>query len=255
MVAEQRHDLLGLAGAQQAVIDEDAGELVADRLVDQHRGDRRIDAAGEAADHPALADLGADLARSPPRGRPPWSSRRCSPRCCARSCGSAARRAACARPPGGTARRRSCALSSATTAKGAFSEIASDLEAVRQPGDPVAVAHPDRIVLARLARRPRRAGCRPVISTSARPNSRVVPALDLAAELRRHGLLAVADAEDRHAGLEQLLRRARRGLVVTDAGPPERITPFGFISREGLGRLRGRARSRNRRPPRARAAR
>ena len=40
----------------------------------------------------------------------------------------------------------------------------------------------------------------------------MVPALDLAAELRRHGLLAVADAEDRQVGLEQLLRRARRGV-------------------------------------------
>ena len=41
MVAEQPHDFLALARAHQAVIDEHAGELVADRLVDQHRGDRR----------------------------------------------------------------------------------------------------------------------------------------------------------------------------------------------------------------------
>ena len=46
--------------AHQAVIDEDASELVADRLVDQHGGDRRIDPAGQAADHPALADPGPD---------------------------------------------------------------------------------------------------------------------------------------------------------------------------------------------------
>ena len=39
MVAEQAHDLLGLGLAHQAVIDEDAGQLVADRLVDQHGGD------------------------------------------------------------------------------------------------------------------------------------------------------------------------------------------------------------------------
>ena len=60
LAAEQPHHLLALAGPHQAVVDEDAGQLVADRLVDQHRGDRRIDAAGQAADHPALADLGAD---------------------------------------------------------------------------------------------------------------------------------------------------------------------------------------------------
>ena len=43
------------------MIDEHAGELVADRLVDQHRRDRGIDAAGQSADHPALADLRADF--------------------------------------------------------------------------------------------------------------------------------------------------------------------------------------------------
>ena len=58
---EQVDDGLGLVEPQHAVVDEHAGELVADRLVDQHRGHGGIDAAGEAADHPALADLGADL--------------------------------------------------------------------------------------------------------------------------------------------------------------------------------------------------
>ena len=43
------------------MVDEHAGELLADRLVDQHRGDRAVDAAGQPADHAALADLGADL--------------------------------------------------------------------------------------------------------------------------------------------------------------------------------------------------
>ena len=61
VVPEQVDDGLGFVEPQHAVVDEDAGELVADRLVDQHRGDRGIDAAGEAADHLALADLGADL--------------------------------------------------------------------------------------------------------------------------------------------------------------------------------------------------
>ena len=60
VVAEERDDLLGFGCAHQAVVDEDAGELVADGLVDQHRGDGGIDAAGQAADHPAGADLGAD---------------------------------------------------------------------------------------------------------------------------------------------------------------------------------------------------
>ena len=40
VVAEQGDDLLGLVQPHQPVVDEDAGQLVADRLVDQHRGDR-----------------------------------------------------------------------------------------------------------------------------------------------------------------------------------------------------------------------
>ncbi len=53
-------DLLPLARAQQAVIDEDADQLVADRLVHESRGDRRVDAARETADDATRADLGAD---------------------------------------------------------------------------------------------------------------------------------------------------------------------------------------------------
>ena len=41
--------------------------------------------------------------------------------------------------------------------------------------------------------------------------------LDLAAQLRGHGLHAVADAQDRHAELEHDLRRARR-LLLGDRG-------------------------------------
>ena len=51
VMPEQVDDRLGLVEPQQAVIDEDAGELVADRLMDQHCGDGGIDAAGQAADH------------------------------------------------------------------------------------------------------------------------------------------------------------------------------------------------------------
>ena len=64
LVAEQPHHLFTLPRPEQPMIDEDAGELVADRLMDQHRGHCRIDAARQPADHAALADAGADrLAR------------------------------------------------------------------------------------------------------------------------------------------------------------------------------------------------
>ena len=56
-LAEQPHHLLRLVAPHQAVIDEDAVELLADRLVDQHRGHGAVDAARQPADHPLEADL------------------------------------------------------------------------------------------------------------------------------------------------------------------------------------------------------
>ena len=45
VMAEQVDDALRLVEPQQAVIDEHAGELIADRLMDQHGHDRGVDAA------------------------------------------------------------------------------------------------------------------------------------------------------------------------------------------------------------------
>ena len=53
-------DLLGLALAQQPVVDEHAGEPVADGPLDERRGDRGVHAAGQPADGAAVADLLAD---------------------------------------------------------------------------------------------------------------------------------------------------------------------------------------------------
>ena len=59
----------------------------------------------------------------------------------------------------------------------------------------------------------------------------MVRALDLAAELGAQGLLAIADAEQRHAHLEGDLRRARGvPISVTEAGPPERMMALGANS-------------------------
>jgi hypothetical protein len=82
---EGLHHLLGLVQAQQAVVDEDAGELVANGAVDQRRRDRGIDTAGQAEDHLFAADLLAnpcdglaDVVRHVPVAA-------CSRRCPARS--------------------------------------------------------------------------------------------------------------------------------------------------------------------------
>ena len=47
VAAEGLGHLLGLVRAHEAVVDEDARELVADRLVDEQRGDGGVDAARE----------------------------------------------------------------------------------------------------------------------------------------------------------------------------------------------------------------
>ena len=51
LVAEDVHDLLGLVEPQHAVVDEDAGQLIADRAVQQRGHDAGVDAAGQPADH------------------------------------------------------------------------------------------------------------------------------------------------------------------------------------------------------------
>ena len=61
MVAEEVDDLLRLVEAQQTMIDEDAGELLADRLMQQHGHDRGINAARKPADHARRAHLLADF--------------------------------------------------------------------------------------------------------------------------------------------------------------------------------------------------
>ena len=73
VAAERLDHLLGLVLAQQAVVDEDAGELVADRLVDEQRGDGRVDAAGERAEHALAARPARGSARPAPRSRRPAS--------------------------------------------------------------------------------------------------------------------------------------------------------------------------------------
>jgi hypothetical protein len=48
VLGEGRHNLIALVETQQAVVDEHADELIADRLVQQRRNDGGIDTAGQA---------------------------------------------------------------------------------------------------------------------------------------------------------------------------------------------------------------
>ena len=65
----------------------------------------------------------------------------------------------------------------------------------------------------------------------------MMAALDLAAELGRHGHLAVADAEHGHAGIEDRLRRARRAGLVHGFRPAREDHALGAHLAEGGFRL------------------
>ena len=253
VMPEQVDHGLGFVEPQQAVIDEHASELVADRLVDQHRGDGGIDAAGQAADHLALADLGAD-----------FLDRFLAERAHGPVAGEAGDLADEIADQFGAVGRMHhfgmehqpviSALLVLDHRERRIRRDAGDFKARRHLGDAVAMAHPHRMPLAHVPggiEQPAR-GLDLDIGAA---EFAVMAALDGAAELGGHGHLAVADAEHRHAGIEDRLRRARRACLMhrfRAAGEDHRF-------RLHLQRTRlppsGTARSRNRRPPRAPAAR
>ena len=61
MVAEQPDHLLAFTGAHHAGIDIDTSQLFANGLMQQHRDDRTVNAAGQTADNPPLAHLRANI--------------------------------------------------------------------------------------------------------------------------------------------------------------------------------------------------
>ena len=81
VLGEHGHHLLAFVQAQQAVVDEDAGQLVADGLVQQRGNHGGVNAAGQAEQDVVGADLGANLGdgvfsdlRRRPQG---FAARRC----------------------------------------------------------------------------------------------------------------------------------------------------------------------------------
>ncbi len=197
VAAERLHDLLGLVGAHEAVVDEDAGELVTDCLVHEQRGNGRVDAAGERTEHAVRPHLGADslhLLLDHGGGRP--GGRRVGdpeeevledvlP---VRGVPHLGVELDAVEPP-------LAVLECRNRRRG---RAGDHLRARRRRGDGVAMAHPDGL----LGRQP----CeeRP---TPGRQRGlaelRDAGAVDGAAELERHQLHAVADPEGGNAELEQ----------------------------------------------------
>ena len=214
MVAEHRDDLVGLVETQQAVVDENAGQLLADRLVQQRRGDRAVDAARKRADHLGRADLLADLAyrflavgiHRPVAGESGFADEVLVERLPVRGVmhlGVELHGVELAGHVGGDREGR--------TGGGRV-----DLEARGDFRDVVAVAHP-HLLAARAIEEPARQQVEAVFLGrhvgTAEFGGVALAGFDLAAEVVHHDLLAVADPEDRHAELVGGFGRARRALA------------------------------------------
>jgi hypothetical protein len=189
------HDLLASPMPHQAVIDEDAGQLVADRLVDQHRGDRRIDPAGQAADHrplPTCARISAILvARNSAMVQSPLQ-----PQTWRTKLAISLRHRACAPLRGGTGAVEAARLVG-DHGEGRAVAGGDDAEAGGKLGHLVAVAHPHLMPLADIPQaieQYARLGDGEEGAAEFSALSRLMAGAHLATQLVRHHLLAVADA-------------------------------------------------------------
>src|SRR3954452_15595430 len=209
---EQIDHGLGFVEPQQAVIDEHAGELIADSLVNQHGGHPSIDAAPQAADHLALADLLADfldrLFAEGAHGPVPGEA-------CDLAHEIADQFGAIRRVHHFGVEHQAVisALLILDHRKRRVGADARDDEAGWHPRDAVAIAHPDRMTFAHGPGRVEQPACGLDLDIGAAELA-VMATFDIAHKLGRHGHLAVANPEHRNAGIEDRLRGARRALFV-----------------------------------------
>ena len=198
------------------MIDEDAGKLVTDRLVDQHGGDGAVDPARQPADHPLVPDLRADLrdglgavgAHGPVALEAREPHEILVERLAVRGVVHLGVELHGVEMP-----RRIGSDGEGRTGRGA-----EDFEARGQFGHVVAMAHPD-LLAARPVEEPAVEDVEAPIGgldPGATELGRALARDDAAAKLLHHHLLAVADAEDRHAVVEDFLRGAR-GAIARDA--------------------------------------
>src|SRR6478672_3791740 len=198
-VAEQRDDLLGLAQPHQAVVNEHAGKLVADRLVDEHRRDRAVDPARKAADHATVSDLRADVRDFgvlEARHRPVAGAAANVPDEIGEQL-SAVRRVHHL-----GVEHEAVALLRFVRRNGEGSTLRprDDLEARRERVDAVAMAHPHLMLLADLPEAVEESALRHDVDEGAAELT-LVGRHHLAAQLLVERLLAVADAEKRKAAV------------------------------------------------------
>ena len=199
VAAEGLLHLLGLPLPVQPVVDEDARELIADRAVDEERGDGGVDPSGERAQDLRVTDLLPDPGHRVlddvhrgPVGQEPAAvveeplQHVLAPRC--------------VRHLGVELDREQAALRILHRRDRDLVGARGHAEALGRPRDRVPVAHPDLLLAgevgeehaARLVHRQRGAAVLALTGGG-----------DLPAERARHQLVPVADAEDRHAHVEQ----------------------------------------------------
>ena len=210
VVAEHGDHFLALVEAKKAVVDENAGQLVADRLVKEDGGNRGIHAARQAADDFLVTHLFADLrdrllavGAHGPIALAPGDIDEVLIELLAVGRVMHFRvelhRVEMARDVGGDGERR--------VGRGTV-----DLEARGDFADMIAVAHPHLLA---VGLEPAVQQIEPVVLRRDEGTAEFrghMPALHLAAEQMHHRLLAVADAENRNAEFEHLLGRQRRTL-------------------------------------------
>ena len=197
------------------MVDEDAGQLVADGALHERRRDRGVDAARQRAQHPAVAHLRSDrvdglgdhVRRSPVGGE----------------AGDVEQEVLEDLLPVLRVQHLGVPLHASELARQVLegghrgaSRARQDVEALGCARDGVAVAHPDVEGVGQAVQQ----------APAVRDRQRRAPVLALAgllhgtAECLRHGLEAVADAEHRDASLEQLRVHRRRTLLVDRRRPP-----------------------------------
>ena len=227
-------DLRGFVQPQDAVVHEDARQPVADRAMNDQRRDRRIDAAAQAADHAAVADLRADPRRrllDKRRHRPVARAAADAVREVAEDLEAAlgvddfrmkqrSRRAAATRRPSPRpARWRSSRRPKTRLARRRRSRRGSPRRGSRR-------ARPQRARLIRPALP------RWIDHRDRRGRTRAAPPARPAAERVGHQLHAVADAEHRTCrGRRRPDRTSARPASETLFGPPDRMMPAGRCAR------------------------
>jgi hypothetical protein len=198
------------------VVDKNARQAAADRLMDQERRDRRIDPARKTAQNPALANLRVDRRnRLGPEGahgpigaqsRDLVDEIRQQPRAVRRVRDFEMKLHAieAARFVGDCRQRRVLRGGNAGKSR-------------RQVRHRVAMAHPNRIALTLFPYPFEQRALLQNLDLGAAEFA-FMPGRDPATQLRRHRLLAIADAEDRHPGGKNRIWNARRAFVVDGRG-------------------------------------